>query len=110
MNWYKISQVIDIEKHLKDRGLDQKTTRVIIDKETGIATFLIFDLSGKMIGYQKYDPTKEKKQRPGDDPKDLKYYTYIMDTHKQQAVWGWENKFLRFFVFLKGFLGMDPNI
>jgi DNA primase len=90
MNWYKISQVIDIEQHLRERGLNPQTTRVIIDKESGVATFLIVDPSGKFIGYQKYDPTKDKKQRPGDDPKNLKYYTYIMEPYKQSAIWGWE--------------------
>lgn len=79
---------IDIEKHLQGRGIDPEKTKVIIDKKDGIATFLLYNLSGKLVGYQRYDPSQRKLKRNVG-----KYYTYIAKEagkRKKLAVWGTE--------------------
>lgn len=60
--------------------------QVSIDELTGVATFYLFNLSGKLIGYQQYRPAADKTKR--NNPKDGRYYTYI--TKGENAVWGLE--------------------
>lgn len=83
-------ETIDIESHLLSRGIDPARTRVISDKSAGIATFLLFNTSGKLVGYQQYNPSAPKS---GKIAKDLmKYYTYVskLDNVREIAVWGLE--------------------
>ena len=61
--------------HLKSRGVDPESTDVIMDDETGIATFLLYNLSGQLVGYQRYNPNGDKKGR-GDDLAS-KYFVYV---------------------------------
>jgi hypothetical protein len=103
----------EIEKHLLSRGVDPNKTAVIIDEESGFATFLLYNLSGQLVGYQQYNP-KGTKDFPGrgkhaskfsEDQKSLmKYYTYIgrggdKSTHKI-AVWGVETLDERQYLFV----------
>jgi len=84
---------IDIEQHLKDRGLDLKKSSAIIDKKSGIAHFILYNLSGQLVGYQRYNPLGSKKTGHNVGDGLDKYYTYITKegpkTHKL-AVWGLE--------------------
>jgi len=96
--------VDDITAHLRDRGVDTDKTRVIIDKEGNTATFLLYNLSGQIIGYQYYNPNGEKntvvarKQIKGQKgevdvqslKKYIKYYTRVVDTQKGVSVYGLE--------------------
>lgn len=78
-----------IESHLKQRGVDPSKIKVHIDSENNIATFPIYNLSGQMIGYQRYNPAKSKDKR---NDTDGKYFTYITrDEKKKVAVWGSEH-------------------
>jgi DNA primase len=88
MNWYKIAQNIDIEQHLRERGVDPQKTKVYIDKETNTATFPLFNYSGQMVGYQQYNPLGDKKAH---DKEKSKYWNYIKDEQKKMAVWGLES-------------------
>ena len=92
----------DIISHLKRRGLDPKKTRVILDQETDSAVFLLFNLSGQLIGYQQYNPVGEKKGKAGSDPKTAKYWTWVTREGKKRAlaVWGLETLDDRPYVFL----------
>lgn len=51
----------DLLNHLRERGIDPDSTDVVIDEESGIATFLLYNLSGKLVGYQRYNPKGDKK-------------------------------------------------
>lgn len=94
--------VFDIIQHLKQRGVDLSKTKVIVDEDTVSATFLIYNLSGKLIGYQYYNPNgsksfqvykKEFKNKVPDIEsikKTSKYYTWISDTQKGVSVYGLE--------------------
>lgn len=75
--------------HLKSRGVDPESTDVIMDDETGIATFLLYNLSGQLVGYQRYNPNGDKKGR-GDDLAS-KYFVYVTKESEHSskiAVWG----------------------
>lgn len=54
------NEINDIVSHLKDRGVDLEKTNVIVDKENNYAVFLLYNLSGKLIGYQNYNPNADK--------------------------------------------------
>lgn len=92
----------DIVAHLKRRGLDPKKTRVILDKETDSAVFLLFNLSGQLIGYQQYNPAGSKKGKEGIDRETAKYWTWVTREGNKRAlaVWGLETMDDRPFVFL----------
>ena len=85
-----------IEDHLLKRGVDPNRIHLLIDKDSNIATFLLFNLSGKVIGYQQYNPAGSKsfRQSPDGKFKDLaKYWTYVTKGERNKreiAVWGLE--------------------
>lgn len=63
-----------IIEHLKLRHVDLDLHRPLIDAENDVATFLLYNLSGQIVGYQQYNPAGEKK--PQNNPKTGRYYTY----------------------------------
>ena len=77
-------------EHLKNRHLDLELHRPVLDFENDVATFYLWNLSGKFCGYQQYRRFGEKK--PQNNPKEGKYFTY----HKQPtlSVWGVESLYL----------------
>jgi len=90
-------EIKSIREHLISRGLDPDRTGVVVDEKNKRACFFLYNLSGKLIGYQQYNPTGSKDlghQKRGDESlKDLmKYYTYVsghrQDKTKELAVWG----------------------
>ena len=73
-------------QHLKDRWLvPEKYTGITITPL--VATFPLWNVSGKMVGYQTYNPSKPKTHNPK-NPHDAKYFTY--STKNELAVWGLE--------------------
>lgn len=88
--------ITNIEQHLKDRGVDPDKIEVIFDKKSNIANFLLYNMSGQLIGFQQYNPNKPKQHYKGEIHKDLvKYYTYISKEGSGRdsfiAVWGLQN-------------------
>jgi len=79
--------MVMLREHLLNRHLDLELHRPMMDEDEGVATFYLYNLSGQLVGYQKYRPAGEKK--PSNNPKLGKYYTY----RKQPtlAVWGVES-------------------
>jgi hypothetical protein len=59
--------------HLKSRGLDTEKTHVLYDEESGNTYFFLYNLSGQMIGYQKYNPEGVKKEYG----EEARYYTFL---------------------------------
>lgn len=104
----------ELEKHLRSRGVDALKTKVVIDEESGIATFLLYNLSGQLIGYQRYNPTGTKQHQgrrnkgaKRHDPNivsQMKYYTYVGKEGDKRfpklAVWGLESLDDRPYVFV----------
>ncbi len=71
--------------HLEDRHLTLSlypTSLVVSEKE---ATFLLYDLSGRLNGYQVYNPSNLKK---ADNPREAKYFSWLTKYHS--GVWGLE--------------------
>lgn len=79
---------MDVRQHLVERHMNTTKYAVSWDDET--ACFLLFDLSGRLVGYQQYRPHAPKTMR--NDPRDGRYYTYFTGTkaEKQFSVWGLE--------------------
>jgi len=88
-NYIDEQKVLDIEQHLRDRGLDPNKTNILIDKESNIAVFLLYNLSGVLVGYQQYNPngTKNKVFDKTIADKDMmKYYTYLGKENDEKKV------------------------
>jgi len=74
-------------ENLKARHLDLALHTVWIDEIERTATFPLWNLSGKLAGYQRYRPDKDKHR--DNDPKMSRYYTYKKE--RALAVWGLES-------------------
>lgn len=59
-----------------------------MDDET--ATFMMFNLSNQIVGYQQYRPDADKTRH--NEPKDGRYFTYCKD---KLGVWGLESFYYR---------------
>jgi hypothetical protein len=102
----------NIEQELIDRGLklDDPRFPVIIDtKEYDVAYFPLFNLSGKFVGYQRYNPKGLKaptqKQRNTMSTNDFKYYSYVTKENPEKnisqiAVYGLHTLDKRKYVFI----------
>lgn len=66
-----------VAENLKSRHVQDGLYPVHIDEDEGVATFMLFDLSGALCGYQQYRPAagKEKKNHP----REGRYYTYRIE-------------------------------
>ena len=78
----------NIEVNLKARGIDPERLHVVMDKETNTATFLLYNYSGQLVGFQRYNPQGTKKHEK--DPMLMKYFTFLGDEGKlkKTGVWG----------------------
>lgn len=102
MKFLMLFENYDLIQHLKGRGIDPEKTRVIIDEEDGDTYFFLYNLSGQMVGYQKYNPKYPKTgQGKLNDPRLAKYFNWVSDEGygKKVAVWGlesleWTNEYL----------------
>lgn len=88
---------MNIRKNLIDRHIEfDRYNSIIIDDKNNIATFLLYNFSGKLVGFQKYDPSKKKMLN--NDPDECRYFTHITPesndiikkAHQQLGVWGIE--------------------
>jgi len=65
---------VNLTQHLKDRHVNLDLHRFLLDEEAQVATALLYNLSGKICGYQQYRPSADKTRR--NDPKEGRYYTH----------------------------------
>jgi len=72
-------------EHLKGRHLNVDLHRPMIDEVGRVATFYLYDLTGRAVGYHQYRPEGEKKLP--NDFKSGKYFTW----RKGYAPWGVES-------------------
>jgi hypothetical protein len=77
-------------ENLKARHVDLALHTVWIDEIERVATFPLWNLSGKLAGYQRYRPDQDKHR--DNDPKMSRYYTYKKE--RALAVWGMESWYL----------------
>ena len=78
---------MSLKEHLLSRGYDPGSFGSILSEEECIVYFLLWNLSGQLIGYQQYRPNAPK---TGNHPKDCRYYTYTtkVGNHSTPAIWG----------------------
>lgn len=107
MKYLLLFENFDVRTHLKERGIDDSKTRyIILDEESGDTFFFLYNLSGQMVGYQKYNskyPKIGQNSRLLSDPTKTKYYNCVGDEHriKKIAVWGLESfKFTDKYLFI----------
>lgn len=84
-----------IETHLLSRDLDPSRTHVVLDRENDVAVFLLYNLSGRLVGYQQYNPRGTKVGNEARDREKAKYWTYVTK-HPDPTigVWGLESVFM----------------
>ncbi len=80
---------MNIKTHLKQRHLNINLHPTIIDSNTNTATFLLYNLSGQLTGYQFYNPQGSKKIFQ--DKLHSKYYTYRNKHYPTVTLWGIES-------------------
>ena len=78
-----------IEKHLTDREvvLDNPNYPVYVDKKNNVAYFPLFNLSGKFVGYQRYNPKGIKGIDSPKIPNDQKkYFTHVTKENPEKNI------------------------
>lgn len=74
-------------QHLQLRYFDTHLHTAWTDETEGVATFPLWNLSGKLVGYQQYRPSATKKK--DNHPKMSRYFTYRKN--RVVGVWGLES-------------------
>lgn len=81
-----------IRDHLIMRGMPLDRHGLFIDDELNVATFMLYNLSGEIVGYQHYNPAGSKSVRGAGsaDKSQVKYFTYVTRAGetKKIALWG----------------------
>jgi DNA primase len=62
-------------EHLKSRDCDPSKYDVVVSEDHGIATFMLYNFAGKVVGFQTYNPNAPK-TRNNMDPRKQKYFSY----------------------------------
>jgi len=76
-----------VHQHLLSRHLDMRLHRVWVSEELGCASFPLYNLSGKLLGYQRYRPGASKALN--NDPREGRYFTRLVNGGV--GVWGLES-------------------
>jgi hypothetical protein len=81
-----------VRQELLNRGLSPDKINVIIAEDSQVATFLLYNMSGQIVGYQTYRPGRPKVGQ-GLSPEMAKYFTHVASNGRDKmiAVWGVEN-------------------
>jgi len=78
---------VDLVQHLEQRHMDLELHRPVLDHQACTATFLLWNLSGQMVGFQQYRPSGIKPFK--NDPRLARYFTFV--GRPTVAVWGLES-------------------
>lgn len=76
-----------VHQHLLSRHLDMSLHRVWIAEELHCASFPLYNLSGKLLGYQRYRPGASKALN--NDPREGRYFTRLVNG--DIGIWGLES-------------------
>ena len=60
--------------HLRSRHLDIDLHKPLLDEDAGVVTFLLYNLSGQIVGYQQYRPNAPKIAQ--NEARAGRYFTY----------------------------------
>lgn len=81
-----------VQEHLLSRHLNPALYNgVWIDEDAYIASFGLWNLSGKLVGFQQYRPGASKERM--EEPRDMRYFSYVSryGSKPELAVWGMES-------------------
>lgn len=78
---------MDLEQHLRNRHVVLELHRPVLDHREQVATFLLWNLSGQLCGYQQYRPGAPKTQK--NNPREGRYFT--RPSFSTVSVWGVES-------------------
>ena len=76
--------MFNFEQHFKERHLDPEKYRVYWDDIVPEASFLLFNTSGQLVGYQKYRPLAGKQRNNVEG--ESRYYTYFTGESKRKMI------------------------
>lgn len=82
-----------VADNLRRRHVVDGRYPVYVDETEGVATFMLFDLSGALCGYQQYRPSAGKERK--NHPREGRYYTYRIDGRLPVfglQTWGWSRE------------------
>jgi hypothetical protein len=80
--------MVTIYDNLAQRHMDVNRTGLYVDPIHNTATFLLYNLSGQLVGYQRYNPNGTKEKNNSDTGR---YFTYAIkegEKNRRIAVWG----------------------
>lgn len=83
---------MNIKDHLIERHIDLDLHKPILDDKNCSATFLCWNFSGQLTGYQSYKPNGDKKIF--NDPILGRYYTYRNKNYPTITIWGIESYYI----------------
>lgn len=63
-----------LEDHLRERYFDTNLHSVWLDNDERVVTYPVWNLSGKMVGYQQYRPDADKEKK--NSPREGRYFSY----------------------------------
>lgn len=98
-----------IKQHIIERNTNPDEHYCHLSEEDRCATFLLWNLSGQLVGYQRYNPDKDKKK--ANEEEESRYYSFVGDEttvsdgapkrgKKRIAIWGVHTLSLSRIVFL----------
>lgn len=80
---------MNVKEHLLNRSvnLELYSKSLVVSEEEQTATFLLWNLSGQLVGFQQYRPEKPKMSKEL-NPRELRYFTYVSkaENNGQQLV------------------------
>lgn len=79
--------IMNITEHLSQRYFNINKHQVWLNYEESCAVFPLWNLTGRLVGYQNYRPLNPKE--PNNDPHSGRYYTHR--NKDEIAVWGLES-------------------
>lgn len=90
MNLVKTTTVEEMRSHLEDRHVNFEVHKPVLTEE--LACFFLYNLSGQLVGYQRYNPSFPS-AFPGDGKqsnlRDRRYYNYV--SPGQMGIFGLES-------------------
>lgn len=78
---------MDLHNHLRAREFNTCMHAAWVDQDERCITFPLWNLSGQMVGYQRYRPEAHKGKK--NDPREGRYFTKVKDG--RVGVWGLES-------------------
>lgn len=78
---------MNVLQHLRSRYMNTSLHTVWISEELECVTFPLWNLSGQIVGYQRYRPGAPKEKN--NDPRKGRYFTRVKD--RRVGVWGLES-------------------